>query len=174
MKFQEVKKKSLMAIHSMASDLECKAVELSKKARHHHIITPVERNSSEHHPPARDLTEVGRGGSDGGEDDERGETHCGNEVNGCGYKLRSSKRSGIDILREVVVVSSRRPVVPACVMRQSASITGVLTRGHPQSTKMSKRAYVIDGDLKAIEEVYKEAAKLEWSEEREAFKKALL
>jgi len=73
-----------------------------------------------------------------------------------------------------VVPSSRRPVVPACVMRQSASITGVLTRGHPQSTKMSKRAYVIDGDLKAIEEVYKEAAKLEWSEEREAFKKALL
>ncbi len=72
------------AIHSMASDLECKAVELSEKARHHHIITPVERNSSEHHPPARELTEVGRGGSDS-EDDERGETHCGNEMNGCGY-----------------------------------------------------------------------------------------
>ena len=134
MKFQEAKKKSLMAIHSMASDLECKAVELSKKARHHHIITPVERNSSEHHPPARDLTEVGRGGSDGGEDDERGETHCGNEVNGCGYKLRSSKRSGIDILKS----SSYRPVVPSsrrasCVsQRQSQVFSHAVIRNQPR------------------------------------------
>ena len=75
-----------MAIHSMASDLEWKAVELLKKQDIiTHIITPVERNPFEHHPPASELTEVGRGGSDGGEDNERGELHCGNEMNGCGY-----------------------------------------------------------------------------------------
>ena len=45
MKFQEVKKKGLMAIHSMASDLEWKAVEqlnYQKQDIITCIITPVE------------------------------------------------------------------------------------------------------------------------------------
>lgn len=52
--------------------------------------------------------------------------------------------------------------------------------GHSDSMEIVRK-YVVDGaklvsddDLEAIEEVYNEAVKLEWSEEREAFKKLSL